>query len=500
MELEIKLRLRRSIGPEAIEALELASYRLVARGFHDLHDLLLDTPEGTLAAAQQALRIRRDGERLLATFKGPPQGSGHFHQREEVEVPLVADPLHGGEWPAPIRAALGTIALSCLQPIVAVFNHRWSWQVRRDGSAVAELALDHGFVSVGGVRERFHEIEVELLPTGQPDDLATLDALLRRQLPVEPEERSKLERGLLLRRRLAQPGGKALATLGAEVLARNLDRLRKAAAVAREGSDPEGVHDFRVATRRLRTALQVLAEAEIRPKQLRRLRRRLRTLARAAALVRDAEVQLERLAEVPEAPPALRELLNQQRAAGREALLAALSTASPVVAALEEEITHLREQGEAPAPRDGSPWLVRHFAGEHLWKHYQAVLAYETAFPAPSAATLHQLRIAIKRLRYALEFYAPALADEGHSLRALLADFQELLGRHQDASVALELTETLIEQGVPADELAEFRTHQQALLADLAQTVQSRWHELGGVAFREALGQALAARAGEPTS
>ncbi|MCS6802538.1 MAG: CHAD domain-containing protein [Chloroflexota bacterium] len=495
MEIEIKLRLLAPVPPERIAALDLGPYQLGEVRVHQLHDRLLDTPDGALAATQRALRIRRDGASLLITVKGPPAGTGHLHRRDEIEAVVERDPTETGVWPDDVRSALVGVDLSSLEERVTVVNHRVAWQVEREGRAVAELALDEGAVIVAEVRERFHELEVELRPGGTPEDLSALEALLRKQLDVVPEPRSKLERGLALRQRLALPGGQQLAALGAQSLRKNLDRLRRAEGIAREGIDPEGVHDLRVATRRLRTALQLLAEAGIAPKRLDRHRRALRALARAAAAVRDADVQLQAFAA--EAPAEFVLAVEQQRAAGRAQLLAALDSpeTASALARLDAEIARLRERGESPPPHDGSPSLARHFVGSLLWRRYEAVLAYETALPVATPETLHQLRIAIKRLRYAVEFFAEALGAEAKQIRSLLAEFQELLGAHQDAYVALALARSLADRSSDRAPLEAFIARCRAAAAALAEQVQARWHELGGPAFRDLLGRALASAA-----
>jgi CHAD domain-containing protein len=174
-------------------------------------------------------------------------------------------------------------------------------------------------------------------------------------------------------------------------------------------------------------------------------------------------------------------------------LVAALDhpNTAQALARLEREISRLRERGEAPPPDDGSPSLARHFAGSLLWRRYEAVLAYETALPAAASETLHQLRIAIKRLRYAVEFFADALSSEAKLVRSLLVQFQELLGQHQDACVAVALASALLPRSADRATLDAFIARRREEAATLAEQFRSRWPELGGPSFRELLGRAL---------
>ncbi|MFN8532518.1 MAG: CHAD domain-containing protein [Dehalococcoidia bacterium] len=497
MEIEIKLRLLERATADDLAAIDFAPYVRAEPERHDLQDWLFDTADGVLAARRQALRVRRDGGRLLVTYKGPPEGSGHLHQREEIEVLVEHEPAESGDWPPAIREAIGEIDPMALTIIVGVTNHRIAWRLYRDGAPVAELVLDDGQVAVGAEREAFHEIEVELLPGGTTDDLTVIEQRLAERLKVVPENRSKLERALTLRRRLTIPGGAALPSTGSRSLRKNLDRLRAAEGVALEGIDPDGVHDLRVALRRLRTALQIMAGAGVAPKRLGTLRRRLRALARSAASVRDADVQLAAMDGLNDVPEGLVAAVERQRAEGRDRLIAALQQAKTARALvrLDDEIVRLRRHGEASPPANGARWLTRHFAGSRLWDRYEAVAAYEGALGEPDGETLHRLRIAIKRLRYAIEFFEEALGPEAKGIRTLLAELQDLLGAHHDATVAIDLAHSL--EGADPAAVDRFVIGRQEFCRELVQQVQSRWHQLGGPTFRELLGRCLAPSSSE---
>lgn len=68
------------------------------------------------------------------------------------------------------------------------------------------------------------------------------------------------------------------------------------------GEDPEGVHDMRVATRRLRAAIEVFVDAFPR-RQMRRYLRTVKDLADCLGVVRDLDVLRARLeAEMRDAP------------------------------------------------------------------------------------------------------------------------------------------------------------------------------------------------------
>ena len=57
---------------------------------------------------------------------------------------------------------------------------------------------------------------------------------------------------------------------------------------------------------------------------------------------------------------------------------------------------------------------------------------------------LHALRILIKKLRYAIEFFGPVLGKQARKVVARLAGVQDLLGAHQDAAVMCELLDRTV--------------------------------------------------------
>jgi hypothetical protein len=74
---------------------------------------------------------------------------------------------------------------------------------------------------------------------------------------------------------------------------------------------------------------------------------------------------------------------------------------------------------------------------------------------------LHDMRIAAKRLRYALEIFAPALDPDAAHCITIVKEFQEIVGEIHDADVLV---------GVVRDQLTHRVTETAASLADLATT------------------------------
>jgi CHAD domain-containing protein len=184
-----------------------------------------------------------------------------------------------------------------------------------------------------------------------------------------------------------------------------LEHLARHLAVARDGEDPEGVHQLRVACGRLSVWLELAG--------WRVLRDDLAWLRGSAGRVRELDVLL-----ADDLPEAFASWLRERRHAERQRLLAALDhprlagllTALAELPALEPERARSRlERFERRAARKGR-------ALEEQPSH---------------VARCHALRKALRRVRYAMEW----LGESPKPIKAM----QSSLGELNDAAVALEL-------------------------------------------------------------
>ena len=141
------------------------------------------------------------------------------------------------------------------------------------------------------VPRSFDELEVELLE-GDEKDLRRLEKALRDAGAADGETRPKMLQALDLtfEREVTQPvrDGSASATLAAE-LKRQYERLLAHDPGTRLGTDPEELHQFRVATRRLRAFLRAGREL-LDPAWAETLRTELRWLGGELGPSRDLDV------------------------------------------------------------------------------------------------------------------------------------------------------------------------------------------------------------------
>jgi inorganic triphosphatase YgiF len=93
---------------------------------------------------------------------------------------------------------LALIGEAELVPTLSIRTQRQHIYAQRGQQRVAELSLDEGDISAGGLAQHFRELEIELIGDGTRSDLDELVQLLRSQFPLIPEDQSKLARGLAL--------------------------------------------------------------------------------------------------------------------------------------------------------------------------------------------------------------------------------------------------------------------------------------------------------------
>jgi CHAD domain-containing protein len=318
-----------------------------------------------------------------------------------------------------------------LRPVFATRFVRHSGEVKLPRGGRAELCIDRGAIVSGRRREAIAEAELEL-KSGSPGEL--MQFAERLSLPLAYE--SKAERGYRLGSGVkraprpwrmpalepATPPGGAFGAIFSAALA-------QAGANAQgmlDSADPEYLHQVRVGLRRLRSALRAFAPL---PKKSRSLKHRLRRVMKALGPARDWDVLVHRLEE---AGAGRRLVARARRRRNAEA-----RAARAVAESKELHVFVLR----ALRWIDAQPWrpsagsLQRFGAGslERLRRKLR---------PADwtSAEHRHGLRIRVKRLRYACEFFAPcfpARAVERYLKR--LRALQELLGELNDIAVGRKL-------------------------------------------------------------
>lgn len=203
MEIELKYAIIGTVEPEQLTSLNLEPYTLQPLGTRMQYDTILDTSEITVKRSGHGLRIRKTEGKAILTLKGAGQAVEGIHEREEVEAELAQDPADGDydidQWPDPIRERVRQlVGDNQVSPLFNIEVRRTTWAVEREGQVLGELALDRGTIMANGKTEPINEIEVELKESGSRADLAFIGHRLLAQLPLQPEGRTKSQRGLAL--------------------------------------------------------------------------------------------------------------------------------------------------------------------------------------------------------------------------------------------------------------------------------------------------------------
>jgi CHAD domain-containing protein len=296
-----------------------------------------------------------------------------------------------------------------------------------------------------------------------------------------------------------------IAEAGRKVLRFHLARMINREAGTRDGSDPEDLHAMRVATRRQRAAWRVFGGA-FRAGRTKSHRSRLREVATRLGAVRDLDVLLEAAdtyrADLPVTEQrALEPLLAAWRAHRDDArvLLVRELDSDGYRRWLDDYAEFVRHEGTAVvATGPTEPHRVRDTAASRIHAAYEHVRAYEPVLRWADVETLHELRIAGKWLRYTLEFVREALGTEADGLIARVTGLQDHLGLMHDADVSAHLArDFLVEHAgslsaAESGAIARYLVNREREVARLRRTVGRVWRGVAGIAFRRAMGRALA--------
>jgi CHAD domain-containing protein len=269
------------------------------------------------------------------------------------------------------------------------------------------------------------------------------------------------------------------------------------------GEDAEDVHAMRVAARRMRAAWRVFGDGFERDAR-RRYRRELRDIGASLGVVRDLDVLIEILATYGE------HRAGRQRA-GLEPLLAAWraqreSRRMELIGVLVSErfgafVADYKAFAETPGlaalavPHHG-PALVRNRMPATIWAAYQAVWGFDDGLGTADLATLHELRIAAKWLRYTLEFIREPLEPQATALIRPVIALQDHLGSQHDQHVAAELARAFARSTTltttQAKATARFVEHLDQGVERLGRTFGSAWRPIAASSYRRGLGRAIA--------
>lgn len=459
---EIELKLR--IAPEDVARLKrhpLIRSLSVGRSItQKLNSVYFDTPKLALLGRDVTLRVRRIGGKHVQTVKtGSVRQLGLF-RRGEMEQSIAGDAPEIDKITDPrLRAMVAKPDIAAkLRPI---FDTEVKRVHRRLAQGKGEIALD---IDVGVIRTAkgsapICEVELEL-KSGEPGQLFDLVRRLSADVPMRLGTASKAARGFALYAGApAAPVRSAPVVLGPAPSAEQamiaiaracFDHLAANEAAVVDTQHAEGVHQMRVALRRLRSALS-LFQALLPGDSAAGVKGEADWLADELADARNWDVfQDEVLAPVlPRFPnhsgmAGLEAAAERARRTGYRRALAALATPRYGAfllrgAAWLEERPWRTLTDAAILDQPATP-----FAAAALARRHRKAVKLGRSIGARDAEALHRLRIQLKKLRYASEFFRdlfPRKSAKAHV--AHLAQLQDVLGTLNDVDVARSLLDSL---------------------------------------------------------
>ena len=219
------------------------------------------------------------------------------------------------------------------------------------------------------------------------------------------------------------------------LLERRTRALRRQLAAAIAGKDT-GVHQARVASRRLREALPVLTEG-LHHTKAGKANRKIRRLTQALGTVRELDVTLhliDELAERSDIPRValgeVRALVMEEREQRRSVMLHRLDAVD--AAKLARRLETVRQSLMKPAATHA--WRAA-LAGRIARRARRLERAIDAAGQIYEPEGLHQVRISAKKLRYALEIADESGAAPGAEALRIIKRVQDTLGRLHDLQV-----------------------------------------------------------------
>ena len=424
-----------------------------SREQRQLVSIYYDTGRMALRRAGILLRLRKNGASWQQTVKRQDESDSGLTRRPEWQAPYLNHFDFSCVDDAELRAWLQRDKLA--GRLAAVFEtdvRRTVWQLDLGPDTRLLAKLDRGWIASSGRRDTVSELELQLV-SGRIDSLYAFALQLAQRQALPPLLLSKAERGYRLF--LDTPAAPVKAgdvpidaadtpLTAFRLIAQDcLSHLQLNHDGAVRSDDAEYVHQMRVATRRLRAALRMFrpvlpggfAEQLVPP---------LRELMRALGRARDFDVLMAEIVV-----PVAKALPDEPR------LTDLASAITNRLYAARAEIRHvLRQPGysqllltagsllqcapfiEPPGAEEEAPSLLQ-FADRRLRRLLKNILELADAARVDYPPSLHQLRIGIKRLRYAIEFFGPMIPGKsGAAAIKRLAGLQEELGQLNDLASA----------------------------------------------------------------
>lgn len=458
----------------------------------DLESVYYDTPDMRLGRRRVTLRVRKKKGRFIQNVKSENDGSGALFARGEWEQEVDGLAPRLDLIPEDAMEVLGLVLPGELRETFRTkFKREQTVIVRQSATGPesrVELAIDTGEViavkpaeKAGGrtskksvVREAIQECEMELLQ-GDARDLFEIAVELQRVAELSIVQESKAARGYRLleapkvtpvrAEKTVLTRKKTVNEAIMEILRGGMRHMLVNEAPSIDGTDPEGVHQFRVAVRRMRSMLSVFSKL-LDPARVDWLKVELKWIADQFGPARDWDVFIDEIIGPPNAagvePAAMTALVNAAEDHRRDAyVLVRNALKSPRYAALVLKLSAYTEtQGWAPNPCPPDHPLAQPIAmwsDKILSRAHKKTLRAGEGLADLDVPARHLLRIRVKKLRYNTDFLQSLYDLPNKKYLRALERLQDDFGHLNDVAVAETLLAELTADAEDAGEAAMLR-------------------------------------------
>jgi inorganic triphosphatase YgiF len=490
---EVELKLE--VEPDALEKV-LAHPLLQTQArdnpvTQDLHSTYFDTPDYALRQAGISFRIRRNGNQRIQTIKAAGSPDGVALSRSEWEHEVESDEP---DYTVAKETALKPF-LELQEDIQPVFSVTAERTLRRltYGTSIIEVAADRGKVEGKERTLSFDELELEL-KDGTPSDLFGLARALSTQAPLRLSFKTKAERGfeamsgetpkrikanpIMLKRRMTT--AQAFQIIGASCL----QHLMANEVIVRAAPEADAVHQMRVALRRLRAAI-TLFKSVVEDEQRDQVKAELKWMANLLGEARDLDVYIATVLEPARDQHGddenYRQLLTEYQERRTQAYQMVQRTIpSPrfvngvlETAAWIQAGGWRQDKGKLARRRLHQP--VAELAEEELGRRWKKIVKRGRNLVDLDPEERHQVRIEIKKLRYATEFFETLFKGGGAKKKkraalTTLEALQETLGELNDIAVGTHMD--------PSTAAEAIHQHQIARVDELLDGARAQYQEL----------------------
>jgi len=453
-ELELKVQLSKSDIARLARRLSTARLTSGEPSKENLKSIYFDTPKLSLRKMGVSLRLRRDGKRWVQTLKADKRITGGVSNPIEIEVPVrtgapdIAQLAHT-ELGRAVKKAIGQVPL---RPLFETDTRRVRHNIRANGSEM-ELALDEGELKAKSKSRKLCEAELEL-KSGHVSGLLETAEKIFAGSELELSTRSKSDQGyeLLLGTKSEvretersdqieiQPSDSCLQAFTLIFSALGAQVMGNARAVL-ESPNARGPHQLRIGLRKLRTALRALRPIAKSP-SLERFDALAGRLARDVGRLRDLDIlissvcqPIQALAPDKSGMTELNRALQQQHQARYKEVRSDLVGSDWSRLQLYMALWPLTLRDV-----DGIEQPVIDYSRRILRSKWKKVRRLGRRLEELSPEARHDMRKALKQLRYLSEFFAPLYAKrDSRSFIERLKQLQDIFGYLNDVYVARSL-------------------------------------------------------------